>query len=130
QAVAKALRDEAPRACSGLGVPMASDKTEGPTTRLTSLGTELDTVAMTATLPLPKRTELSNCQLTSDWQQLFFNFCTVHGTTFFKHENGETACSIAGTCWMMSNTVYCVAVVCARCKTLKKKEQNFEVSKF
>ncbi|MBC7643931.1 MAG: hypothetical protein H7123_02315, partial [Thermoleophilia bacterium] len=38
------------RMCEGLGVPIAPEKTEGPTTRLTFLGVELDTVAMTARL--------------------------------------------------------------------------------
>ena len=51
--------------CKDLGVPMAPDKTEGPTTCLTFLGIQLDTVAMRASLPAPKLAEL--LQITSDW---------------------------------------------------------------
>ena len=51
--------------CEELGVPMAADKTEGPVTRLTFLGIELDTVAMTARLPRVKLLELQ--QLIMEW---------------------------------------------------------------
>ncbi len=44
--------------CARLGVPMASKKTEGPTTRLTFLGIELDTVAMEARLDAKRLSEL------------------------------------------------------------------------
>lgn len=43
---------------SSLQVPVASDKLEGPTTKLTFLGIELDTSSMTKRLPLTKLTEL------------------------------------------------------------------------
>lgn len=44
--------------CKELGIPMADDKTEGPTTRLTFLGIELDTESMRARLPDSKLAEL------------------------------------------------------------------------
>jgi hypothetical protein len=53
--------------CVRLGIPMAADKTEGPTTCLTFLGIQLDTVAMRASLPQSKLQELQ--QLTSDWSE-------------------------------------------------------------
>ena len=37
-----------------LGIPLAPDNVEGPTTRLSFLGIELDTIAMTASLPKHK----------------------------------------------------------------------------
>jgi len=40
--------------CRSLGVPVASRKTEGPTTTLTFLGIELDTLSLTVCLPLSK----------------------------------------------------------------------------
>ena len=40
--------------CQELGVPIAEDKLEGPTTCLTYLGIEIDTVAMTIRLPEAK----------------------------------------------------------------------------
>ena len=40
--------------CRQLGVPIASHKTEGPTTTITFLGIELDTVAQTMRLPSEK----------------------------------------------------------------------------
>ena len=51
--------------CAELGVPMAAEKTEGPTTCLTFLGLELDTVALTAKLPRKKLDEL--LRLTREW---------------------------------------------------------------
>jgi hypothetical protein len=44
--------------CSELGLPMAASKTEGPTTCLTFLGIEIDTVAMEARLSASKLAEL------------------------------------------------------------------------
>jgi hypothetical protein len=44
--------------CRDLGIPMAADKTEGPTTCLTFLGIELDTERMEARLPGAKLLEL------------------------------------------------------------------------
>ena len=44
-------RDAALAMCARLGLPMAERKTEGPCTRLTFLGIELDTEAQTARLP-------------------------------------------------------------------------------
>ncbi len=40
--------------CRVLGVPVAPNKTEGPTTKLVFLGIEIDTVAMTLRLPAVK----------------------------------------------------------------------------
>lgn len=51
--------------CTRLGVPMAAHKTEGPTTRLTFLGIQLDTQTMQASLPREKLDELK--RLTTDW---------------------------------------------------------------
>jgi xanthosine utilization system XapX-like protein len=42
-------------ACSEMGIPLASNKTVPPCTILTYLGFELDTVALTVSLPLAKR---------------------------------------------------------------------------
>ena len=58
EADATVFLDRALRACTLLGVPMSPLKTEGPTTRLTFLGIELDTVAMQARLPAAKLHEL------------------------------------------------------------------------
>ena len=44
-------RDAALAMCQRLGLPMAAKKTEGPTTRLVFLGIQIDTEAMTASLP-------------------------------------------------------------------------------
>lgn len=59
------LRDAAVAACVDLGLPMAVDKTEGPVTKLTFLGIELDTDTMQARLPPSRVAELH--QLTIDW---------------------------------------------------------------
>ena len=40
--------------CAMLGVPVAVDKTEGPSTRITFLGIEVDTIAMELRLPQDK----------------------------------------------------------------------------
>jgi hypothetical protein len=50
-----------------LGINMADKKTEGPLTRLTFLGIELDTMAMTARLPADKLVRLR--QLLVEWSQ-------------------------------------------------------------
>ena len=52
--------------CHRLGVPLASDKIEGPTTRLSFLGIELDSDAMEARLPQDKLHRLSS-EITA-WQ--------------------------------------------------------------
>lgn len=52
--------------CLRLGVPLAHDKTEGPTTCLTFLGIELDTVAMEARLPAQRLKDLQ--ELTVAWK--------------------------------------------------------------
>jgi hypothetical protein len=65
EASAVLLRDGALSLCARLGVPMATEKTEGPTTRLTFLGIELDTIAMRASLSSEKRAELH--ELTLEW---------------------------------------------------------------
>jgi len=62
---AAALLEQALGTCRLLGVPMAEDKTEGPTTCLTFLGIELDTLALQARLPASKLLELQ--QLTALW---------------------------------------------------------------
>ena len=46
--------------CARLGVPIAVDKTEGPSTRLVYLGIEIDTVNMCVRLPLDKLNKLKN----------------------------------------------------------------------
>lgn len=51
--------------CQRLGVPMATKKTEGPTTRLTFLGIELDTAALTARLSDVRLAEIQ--QLLHSW---------------------------------------------------------------
>lgn len=53
--------------CVRIGVPLAADKTEGPTTALSFLGIELDTVRMTAALSAAKLAELQ--LLLRDWGQ-------------------------------------------------------------
>lgn len=53
--------------CTRIGVPLAGDKTEGPTTALSFLGIELDTVAMTAALSAARLEELQ--LLLRDWGQ-------------------------------------------------------------
>jgi Reverse transcriptase (RNA-dependent DNA polymerase) len=45
--------------CDRLGVPIAHDKTEGPVTKLTFLGIQLDTVSMTAQLSPDKLQQLT-----------------------------------------------------------------------
>ena len=44
--------------CEELGVPIAPDKTEGPTTSLTFLGIELNTASMSTSLPASKLAKL------------------------------------------------------------------------
>jgi hypothetical protein len=51
--------------CARLGVPISPTKTEGPATKLTFLGIELDTIAMEARLPDDKRDGL--LQLLQHW---------------------------------------------------------------
>ena len=51
--------------CLTLGIPIADEKTEGPTTCLTFLGIELDTVAMEAHLPAAKLADLK--LLVNEW---------------------------------------------------------------
>ena len=53
------------RICLELGVPIAEDKLEGPATRLTYLGIEIDTISMTVRLPADKLAKLKS--LVSDW---------------------------------------------------------------
>lgn len=64
-ATAKALAT-ATQTLAELGIPLAPDKVEGPTTCLTFLGIELDTVAMTARLPEDKLRRLQAMLLA--WQ--------------------------------------------------------------
>lgn len=52
--------------CDRLGLPIATDKTEGPATKLTFLGIELDTVTMTGSLSDEKLTYLH--ALLRDWE--------------------------------------------------------------
>jgi hypothetical protein len=65
-AAAAALLQAALSLCIDLGIPMAADKTEGPTTCLTFLGIELDTEAMEARLPASRLLELQ--QLIVEWE--------------------------------------------------------------
>jgi len=60
QALPKALAT-----CTTLGVPVVPEKLEGPTTTLTFLGIELDTIQLTACLPADKLSCLQ--QLLQDW---------------------------------------------------------------
>ncbi|XP_055349958.1 uncharacterized protein LOC129596648 [Paramacrobiotus metropolitanus] len=46
--------------CSEPGVPLALDKTEGPATRLTFLGIELDSVTQTLSLPSKKQHDIAD----------------------------------------------------------------------
>ena len=55
---ARAFLHGAERVCKLLGIPMAADKREGPSTCLTFLGIELDTIDMEARLPIPKLREI------------------------------------------------------------------------
>jgi hypothetical protein len=64
---AQAHLDAALALCERLGIPMAPKKTEGPTTCLTFLGIELDTLAMEARLPEAKLAELG--LLTEVWRK-------------------------------------------------------------
>ena len=52
--------------CRELGVPVAGHKVEGPSTRITFLGIEIDTVAMELRLPQDKLQRLT--ALVSDWR--------------------------------------------------------------
>ena len=52
--------------CAQLGVPIAPDKTAGPSTTLTFLGIEIDTVAMTCRLPAEKLNQVQT--LIQIWQ--------------------------------------------------------------
>lgn len=45
--------------CKNLGVPIATDKTEGPTTYITYLGLEINTVSQTLFIPHDKVTSLT-----------------------------------------------------------------------
>ena len=60
------------QASRDLGLPLAPDKCEGPTTCLIFLGIELNSVSMTARLPTNKLTELQS--IISHWAQK--KFCT------------------------------------------------------
>ena len=53
--------------CHELGLPLAEDKIEGPTTVLTFLGIELDTAEMLMRLPQEKLTRLK--ELIRSWQE-------------------------------------------------------------
>ena len=53
--------------CDELGVPLAEDKLEGPTTKLTLLGIEIDTVSATLRLPEAKLNKLQ--REVAEWAQ-------------------------------------------------------------
>jgi hypothetical protein len=53
--------------CTRLGLPMAADKTEGPSTCLTFLGIQIDTVAMNASLSADRLERLHS--LLGDWER-------------------------------------------------------------
>ncbi|KAM4808264.1 adhesion G-protein coupled receptor V1 [Rhinophrynus dorsalis] len=57
-AVCRRLLDTLERVCSEFGVPLAREKTEGPTTCLCFLGIELDSVSMECRLPSDKLSAL------------------------------------------------------------------------
>lgn len=59
--------------CKQLGVPLASDKTEGPATKLVFLGIELDSISQTLALPAAKLAEILH--LLQEWDQK--ESCTV-----------------------------------------------------
>ena len=65
-AAARSMLEGALALCKLLGVPMSEKKTEGPTTCLTFLGIELDTVAMEARLSEERLAELR--RLCVGWQ--------------------------------------------------------------
>lgn len=46
--------------CTDLGVPLAQDKTVGPTSVLTFLGLEIDTIHMTVKIPYDKLNQLKS----------------------------------------------------------------------
>ena len=52
--------------CAELGVPLAADKVEGPTTTLSFLGIKLDTLSMQASLPIDKLVRLR--RELAEWQ--------------------------------------------------------------
>ena len=58
-------REKAESLCEKLDVPLAHDKSEGPVTKLTFLGIEIDTMTMTARLPEEKLSELHT--LVGNW---------------------------------------------------------------
>ena len=51
--------------CNSLGVPLAAEKLEGPSTTLTFLGITIDTVKMEISLPGPKLSRI--CHTVQDW---------------------------------------------------------------
>ena len=51
--------------CQGLGIPLAVEKVEGPSTNLEFLGIQLDTVRMEARLPEEKLHRISS--LVQEW---------------------------------------------------------------
>jgi hypothetical protein len=63
--LAKDKLDEALRLCDELGIPMAADKTEGPTSALVFLGIHLDAANMRASLPHQRLEDLK--QLAALW---------------------------------------------------------------
>ena len=73
QEITKAL-GIAVRTLSGLGIPLAPEKVEGPSTQVTFLGIELDSTSMTAQLPGYKRETLK--ETITAWQDC--KACTKH----------------------------------------------------
>lgn len=65
EAVAHEMLKGARALCIELGLPLAPEKTEGPTTSLVFLGILLDTASMTASLPAARLSELQ--RLIVDW---------------------------------------------------------------
>lgn len=59
EAEAHRMLEGAKALCAKLGLPLAADKTEGPTTCLTFLGIELDSVALEARLPKERLAEIN-----------------------------------------------------------------------
>jgi hypothetical protein len=65
---ASQLLREALSLCAELGLPMAAAKTEGPKTKLTFLGLDLDTERMEASLPAERLADLQHLVL--EWSRL------------------------------------------------------------
>ena len=91
QETAKAL-GIAVRTLSGLGIPLASKKLEGPSTQLIFLGIELDSTSMTAQLPGYKLERLKetitawqDCKACTKHELLYLVGVLQHATIVVRH---------------------------------------------